>query len=316
MIHSGNMVRFLIIQNSIYLIISLIFLSLDSNGHSLNECQVKASPQYIFWNFVIYNELIAILITGLIGWQLRNDHGDAFSIKIEVTFCFYTAGLSFIAYLILFYTSLPRSLISIPAVITLHVALITSTVWPYYLSRKEMQNLNSKSKSSLMPLLLEILDTPEGFEAFLRYLETEFSSENLLFWKQVERIKNLNDQNNDWKESVLAVYHQFLRENAPCAVNLPFYIRTKVDEAMELFHEENEAELSFSELVLPLEEAQKNIYDLMNQDSFPRFQQTPIFIELHSNLISNGSKEGDTPHRESSLVKALGGLPLEEVYVS
>jgi len=302
-----TIIRFLCIQTMIYCLFSLIVIGIDPNGHSLEACHRTSLIQEIFWNWVLVNEALAIVFIGIVGFKLRGKNADAFSIKLEVTVCFYTAGVSFLTYLILINFPFPATLTSVPILVVLHCGMLTLTVMPYYLSRKEkrMQFQITESKASFMPQLIEVLTNPEGFQAFLRYLETEFSSENLLFWDHIDHIKKLEYEGNDWKSIFATTYKQFCKENAPCQVNLPHTITEKIRESIDLMNnDKKDLEQSAKELLILFDEAQRNIYDLMSHDSFPRFQRIPAFLDLYSGLTQDGSKHGSKYNNEISSFKA------------
>jgi len=95
--------------------------------------------------------------------------------------------------------------------ISIHVILITSILWPYWLCVKEQKlmkrqnpsrkneprKIGEQDKENEEEILEEnyqletIIRHEVGFQSFLSYLETEFSTENLLFWNSVEQLKNV-----------------------------------------------------------------------------------------------------------------------------
>lgn len=136
---------------------------------------------------------------------MRTARGDAFWIKRSFALDIYTTGLGQIFFVICTLFGLPRWLSALVILPSLHCIVWTGTIWPYYLSRKEaklalayqplLKNggkggggatsaelVESSSRVGVKDTLADLLSTPDGFEAFLAYLETEFSTENLLFW--------------------------------------------------------------------------------------------------------------------------------------
>ena len=64
----------------------------------------------------------------------------------------------------------------------------------------------------------EALKDPVGREQFLKFLESEFSSENLRFWLAVEDLKKRTIR--EVPSRVQEIWQEFLAPGAPSAINL------------------------------------------------------------------------------------------------
>uniref|UniRef100_A0A8C4RED9 Regulator of G-protein signaling 3 n=1 Tax=Eptatretus burgeri TaxID=7764 RepID=A0A8C4RED9_EPTBU len=115
--------------------------------------------------------------------------------------------------------------------------------------------------------LEKLLTHKYGHAAFLHFLKSEFSQENLEFWVACEEYKRLK---SPAKLSVRAqrIYDEFVTTQAPKEVNLNSHARECTMAA--LCHPGPEA----------FDLAQRCIYGLMEQDSYPRFLRSQLYLDL------------------------------------
>lgn len=129
----------------------------------------------------------------------------------------------------------------------------------------------------------ELLQDEEGCAEFRKFLEKEFSAENLDFYLAC---KNLKLQPlKQVKEIVQKIYDNFLSEEAPNPINIDSKIKDATVKNME-------APTRFC-----FEQAQEHIYRLMKSDSYARFLKSDLYQSL---LISNN-------HKSQSKLKGLSG---------
>jgi len=136
----------------------------------------------------------------------------------------------------------------------------------------EIDRMSLAAPSRVMGLM-DMITRLEGYQLFLSYLETEFSSENLLFWDEVEKLKICasGDSKEVLLQTISSIFSKFCAENALLQVNLSHRIRETLQHTI---FSETLSSLPIENLHHVFNEAQQNIYDLMNNDSFPRFQLT------------------------------------------
>jgi len=174
-------------------------------------------------------------------------------------------------------------------------------------SRKKILRSSREIKLSLN----DVLHNKMGFNLFLNYLEKEFSSENLVFWEQVEILKTLEDPKLIYNK-VISIFTTFISPQSNYHINLPHEIRDLVCQNMEnldygilspnnnnttssITPKQISSSLSHNSLqnfieMIPKQEqvssslivgndiryimdiAQKNVYDSLANDSFIRFQ--------------------------------------------
>jgi len=107
-----------------------------------------------------------------------------------------------------------------------------------------------------------------GQTIFGMFLKSEYSIENLMFWKACELLKDVTDE-DEFQENVEIVFKTFLEPSSLHEVSLDF----KVKEKMYKDRGESAPRSIF-------DEAQMKIYSLMHRDSFPRFLLSETYRQL------------------------------------
>ncbi|XP_043941498.1 regulator of G-protein signaling 18-like [Protopterus annectens] len=135
-----------------------------------------------------------------------------------------------------------------------------------------------KWSESLQTLLFH----KDGLHAFSNFLRMEFSDENIDFWLACEDYKKTK-QSCKLPPKAKKIYEEFIQTDAPKEVNLD--ARTKEITANNM---RNPCFTSFNL-------AQSAIYNLMEQDSYPRFLKSESYLDMfkYNQLVSN-------PHRRRS----------------
>ncbi|KAM9382674.1 regulator of G-protein signaling 7 isoform 11-T11 [Phaethornis superciliosus] len=133
----------------------------------------------------------------------------------------------------------------------------------------------------------EALKDPVGREQFLKFLESEFSSENLRFWLAVEDLKKRPIR--EVPARVQEIWQEFLAPGAPSAINLDSKSYDKTTQNVK-----EPGRYTF-------EDAQEHIYKLMKSDSYPRFIRSSAYQEL---LQAKKKGKSLTSKRLTSLVQS------------
>ncbi|XP_058286489.1 regulator of G-protein signaling 7 [Hylobates moloch] len=131
----------------------------------------------------------------------------------------------------------------------------------------------------------EALKDPVGREQFLKFLESEFSSENLRFWLAVEDLKKRPIK--EVPSRVQEIWQEFLAPGAPSAINLDSKSYDKTTQNVK-----EPGRYTF-------EDAQEHIYKLMKSDSYPRFIRSSAYQEL----LQAKKKSGNSMDRRTSFEK-------------
>ncbi|XP_040188637.1 regulator of G-protein signaling 6 isoform X2 [Rana temporaria] len=114
----------------------------------------------------------------------------------------------------------------------------------------------------------EVLKDPVGREQLLRFLESEFSSENLRFWVVVQDLKKQPLQ--EVPKRVEEIWQEFLAPGAQSAINLDSHSFEKTSQNVK-----DAGRYTF-------EDAQEHIYKLMKSDSYARYLRSNAYQDLLS----------------------------------
>uniref|UniRef100_A0A3Q1APN7 Regulator of G protein signaling 6 n=1 Tax=Amphiprion ocellaris TaxID=80972 RepID=A0A3Q1APN7_AMPOC len=114
--------------------------------------------------------------------------------------------------------------------------------------------------------LEEALKDPAGQELFLKFLESEFSSENLRFWLAVQDLKRMPQQ--EVGQRAQDIWAEFLAEGAPSSINLDSHSYERTSQNLK-----DPGRYSY-------EDAQDHIYKLMKSDSYTRFLRSNVYQDL------------------------------------
>nr|XP_027194602.1 uncharacterized protein LOC113789280 [Dermatophagoides pteronyssinus] len=123
----------------------------------------------------------------------------------------------------------------------------------------------------------QVLRYENGQKLFMEFLRKEFSEENLEFWLECQRLKNISDVKLIKKLS-REIYSKYISLNGSKTVNI----------------DSNTLKMIRSNLNNPsnniFDKAAKHVYELMENDSYQRFMQTTEYRNLQSSLtIENRS---------------------------
>ncbi|KAM9349965.1 regulator of G-protein signaling 21-like [Symphorus nematophorus] len=155
------------------------------------------------------------------------------------------------------------------------------------------KRIQETNETSLLGESLETLLSQKcGQTAFRDFLKSEFCEENLDFWLACQEFKTF-DSPQELERRAASIYEEFIRADSPKQVNLDFYTGDIISQSLQ--------QPSPSCFVV----AQKKIYSLMENCSFPRFIQS----EQYKVLFDAASKpRGLGKHRKALKIKSTGDL--------
>jgi hypothetical protein len=174
-------------------------------------------------------------------------------------------------------------------IIAVGAALSASTVWPLYRSIFQPPALQVNVSDDCdvdITTLKGIVSSILGHKSFEAFLTKEFSVENLLFYKEVETFQELcADETSDDGEvdsQAQYLYDKYIVENSPFQVNLPATTIKKLRAAMlskdlRGFKDNADGDAKAYTLFDP---SSRNIYNLMEKDSLPRYKRSAGFKRL------------------------------------
>ncbi|KAF5304885.1 hypothetical protein FQR65_LT00769 [Abscondita terminalis] len=125
----------------------------------------------------------------------------------------------------------------------------------------------------------KLLADPIGLQTFAEFLKKEFSAENIYFWTSCERYRRLPSGPEKGAEAH-RIYKRHLCVGAPEAVN--------VDSQVRQFSEQSLLEASSS----LFEQTQKQIFNLMKFDSYPRFLKSDLYKQCLAGQVETSIDDG------------------------
>ncbi|XP_026229515.1 regulator of G-protein signaling 5-like isoform X2 [Anabas testudineus] len=150
----------------------------------------------------------------------------------------------------------------------------------------------TNERSNLGDSLEMLLSTKCGQTAFRDFLKSEFCEENLDFWLACQEFKHLK-RPEKLTQRAAGIYEQFIMDESPRQVNLDFYTRHIISQSLQ--------QPGPSCFIM----AQKKIYGLMENDSFPRFIQS----EKYKGFLDAAYKpRGFRKHCKALKMKSTGDL--------
>jgi len=108
---------------------------------------------------------------------------------------------------------------------------------------------------------------------FKKFLDSEWSAENLIFWDEIESLRKIQDPQKV-HDQCITIYRKFIEKGCLFELNLSWVIK----EELRMHIEENNQNNKKLQLEM-YDKPQKAIFELMEGDSFQRFQSSSLFIE-------------------------------------
>lgn len=128
--------------------------------------------------------------------------------------------------------------------------------------------------------LKELLKDAAGREQFFKFLEKEFSAENLKFWDAVQELKCVHSRDVSCK--VQEIWIEYLGSDANCPIN----IDSKSYEITKKNMENNPNNRWI------FDEAAGHVYQLMKNDSYPRYLRSDMYKEYLNGTKKKTSVKG------------------------
>ncbi|XP_036374051.1 regulator of G-protein signaling 20 [Megalops cyprinoides] len=113
----------------------------------------------------------------------------------------------------------------------------------------------------------KLMTSVAGRNAFREFLRTEFSEENMLFWLACEDLKKETNK-SVIEEKVRVVYEDYISILSPKEVSLDSRVREVINRNM------------LEPTSHTFDDAQLQIYTLMQRDSYPRYMNSAAYLGL------------------------------------
>ncbi|XP_056894563.1 regulator of G-protein signaling 4-like isoform X2 [Takifugu flavidus] len=125
-----------------------------------------------------------------------------------------------------------------------------------------------KNDHKLQPSLDKILQDKRMLKSFQDFLRSEFSDENVEFWLACEDFRASGSADADLRRNAESIYEKFIQPAACREINIDHRIREEIRKSLE------------TPSTRCFDEAQKQIYLLMERDSCPRFLLSDAYLRL------------------------------------
>ncbi|TKS75137.1 Regulator of G-protein signaling 2 [Collichthys lucidus] len=112
-----------------------------------------------------------------------------------------------------------------------------------------------------------LLSHKYGKAVFCIFLKSEFCEENIEFWTACEDFKN-HKSHKEMVSKANSIYEEFIKNEAPKEINLDFHTKNAIIQSL---HEPT---------VTSFSAAQRKVYSLMENNSYPRFIHSDLYKEL------------------------------------
>ncbi|XP_044217605.1 regulator of G-protein signaling 21-like [Thunnus albacares] len=113
----------------------------------------------------------------------------------------------------------------------------------------------------------KLLTHKYGKAAFCIFLKSEFCEENIEFWTACEDFRTLTSH-KELVSKANSIYEEFIKSEAPQEINLDFHTRNTIVQSLN--------EPSVNSFLA----AQRKVYSLMENNSYPRFITSDLYKEL------------------------------------
>ncbi|XP_058494653.1 regulator of G-protein signaling 2 [Solea solea] len=113
----------------------------------------------------------------------------------------------------------------------------------------------------------KLLGHKYGKAAFFIFLKSEFCEENIEFWTACEDFRTLTSH-KDIVSKANSIYEEFVQNEAPKEINLDYHTKNAITQSL---HEPT---------MTSFLAAQRKVYSLMENNSYPRFIHSDLYKEL------------------------------------
>ncbi|KAM3876202.1 regulator of G-protein signaling 2-like [Diretmus argenteus] len=115
----------------------------------------------------------------------------------------------------------------------------------------------------------KLLSHKYGKEAFCIFLKSEFCEENIEFWTACEDFRAITSQ-VERTAKANSIFEEFIKSETPKEINLDFHTKNAIVQSL--------SEPSDTSFIA----AQKKVYSLMENNSYPRFIHSDLYKDLYA----------------------------------
>jgi hypothetical protein len=264
-----------------------IFIS-ASNSEDLQEPCFRQNAAYQVLVYVY--RAFYIFAAGFFAYKFRKEPLDHFWLYEELKYSLIVGGALLILFVLftqtplgVYRTSFPIS--SFTPILFLLMFNVFNTIYPGFLSRANQKrtfgNPSSAGRDVSVPgvsmqvkTLDDIIAVPGGEEAWIRFLEMEFSLENWMFKREVLMYKAIQDI-EALRNKAIQIVQDYIADHAVHEVNLSWETRQAFYNAFQSWDT-----LDLTEKREIFDEAVKEIIQILMQDSFRRFRHSDQYKQF------------------------------------
>ncbi|XP_068581059.1 regulator of G-protein signaling 2 [Cebidichthys violaceus] len=137
----------------------------------------------------------------------------------------------------------------------------------FHLMKKRSYRPSADDVHQWAQSLDKLLAHKYGKTVFFIFLKSEFCEENIEFWTACEDFRNTTSH-KELASKANSIYEEFIKSEAPKEINLDFHTRNAIVQSL---HEPT---------VTSFLAAQRKVYSLMENNSYPRFIYSNLYREL------------------------------------
>ncbi|VDN51751.1 unnamed protein product [Dracunculus medinensis] len=123
----------------------------------------------------------------------------------------------------------------------------------------------------------KMINDENGRIQFTKFLQSEYSEENIFFWLAVQELRPCIDDRPRFEKRVQEIFDKFITANSPLAINIDHDTRMDIIEKIQCMDSSILTEKIF-------DRAQAHVYRLMEKDCFSRFIHTPAYKDIAKRL--------------------------------
>lgn len=160
--------------------------------------------------------------------------------------------------------------------------------------------------------LADIINSKVGYATFVEFLKSEFSEENILFWREVQTFVNKcqallrenkldsADMNKlletkilnreiaaELSKTAISIFELYCKRGAPAQVNISDTVLQELTAQLSNLNADR-AEVVLDKISNLFDSVKSQVFELMDKDSFARFRQSPLYNQLRTRMVSSG----------------------------
>ncbi len=264
---------------------------------------------------------VKCLISGYIALRLSFYGADTGLVKSELLYTVCTAPALLISHfvvqgVVMSNTSQTGADVSaslyMGMIIVVGMGAVAHPVYMSYFIDKETETAYYMGRQPDISNLADIINSKIGYNAFVQFLKSEFSEENILFWREVQTFvnkcqslkqgfsleeKDMNAQlaakmvNREVAaelcNTAIQIFENYCKRGAPAQINISDTVLQELSTQLSNLKADR-AETVLDKISNLFDSVKGQVFELMDKDSFARFRQSPLYNQLRSRMVTSG----------------------------